>query len=77
VQRVADDLVDAGLAEWLANPDHQRSPKLGLTAAGRATLNRIVADSDKDRARRLTRAGVTKAELDQARETLRKLLGVL
>ena len=77
VQRVVDDLVDAGLAERLANPDHQRSPKLGLTTAGRATLNRIVADSDEDRIRRLTRAGVTKAELDQARETLRKLLGML
>lgn len=77
VQRVADDLVADGLAERLDNPDHQRSPKLGLTRAGRATLQKIVADSDEDRARRLARAGITKAELDQTRETLRKLLAML
>lgn len=77
VQRVADDLVEAALVERADNPDHQRSPKLGLTPAGRSTLRDIVAASDQDRARRLHRAGVTKAELDQARETLRKLLDVL
>lgn len=77
VQRVADDLVAAALVERSDNPDHQRSPKLSLTPTGRATLSRIVADSDLDRTRRLTRAAVTKADLDQARATLRKLLNVL
>jgi DNA-binding MarR family transcriptional regulator len=74
VQRVADDLVAAGLVKRSDNPDHQRSPKLVLTTTGRSTLQKIIADSDEDRSRRLTRAGVTKADLDQARDTVRKLL---
>ena len=36
VQRVADDLVDCGLALWRDNPDHSRARLLELTAAGRA-----------------------------------------
>ena len=36
VQRVADDLVDCGLAAWRDNPDHSRARLLDLTAAGRA-----------------------------------------
>jgi len=77
VQRVVDDLVAAGLAERQDNPDHQRSPRIALTPAGHPTLERIVRDSDEDRGRRLAGAGVTRADLDQARETLRKILAVL
>jgi DNA-binding MarR family transcriptional regulator len=77
VQRVADDLVADGMVERLDNPDHQRSQLHALTASGRDTLQQIVADSDTDRAQRLTQAGVTVAELDAARETIRKLLAVL
>jgi DNA-binding MarR family transcriptional regulator len=77
VQRVADDLVAAGLVERSDNPDHQHSPRLVLTATGRSTLQKIIADSDEDRSRRLARAGVTKADLDEARATVRKLLAVL
>ena len=36
VQRVADDLVDCGLAAWRDNPDHSRARLLDLTAAGRS-----------------------------------------
>jgi DNA-binding MarR family transcriptional regulator len=71
VQRVADDLVAAG------SPDHRRSDLYSLTSAGRRALDKIVADSDADRSERLSRAGVTAAELDRARQTIRKLLAVL
>jgi DNA-binding MarR family transcriptional regulator len=77
VQRVADELVDEGVVKRSDNPDHQRSPLLTLTTQGRETLRTIVAASDEDRSQRLARAGVTVAELDAARETLRKLLAVL
>lgn len=36
VQRVADDLVEAGLAAYSANPDHARAKLLGPTAEGEA-----------------------------------------
>ena len=36
VQRVADDLAELGLAEWLENPEHRRARLLRLTSAGRA-----------------------------------------
>ena len=77
VQRVADELVAEGMVERSENPDHQRSPLYSLSAAGRSTLKKIVAASDVDRTQRLNRAGVTVAELDAARETIRKLLAVL
>ena len=77
VQRVADELVDEGVVKRSGNPDHQRSPLLALTTEGRETLRKIVIASDADRSQRLARAGVTVAELDAARETLRKLLTVL
>jgi DNA-binding MarR family transcriptional regulator len=77
VQRVVDELVAEGILERTDNPDHQRSPLHQLSAGGRQTLKQLVAASDADRTQRLTRAGVTAAELDAARETLRKLLSVL
>ncbi|TDO52594.1 DNA-binding MarR family transcriptional regulator [Kribbella sp. VKM Ac-2527] len=77
VQRVVDELVAEGILERTDNPDHQRSPLHQLSTAGRQTLKQLVAASDADRTQRLTRAGVTVAELDAARETLRKLLSVL
>ncbi|GAA1573825.1 hypothetical protein GCM10009789_29150 [Kribbella sancticallisti] len=77
VQRVADELVAEGEVERSENPDHQRSPLYSLTESGRETLRKIVVDSDADRTQRLNRAGVTVAELDAARDTIRKLLAVL
>lgn len=38
VQRVADGLVERGLALYARNPSHRRSPRLELTAAGTETL---------------------------------------
>ena len=77
VQRVVDDLVAAGQVELRANPDHVRAPLVALTAAGASTLDQLVRRSDADRAALLRRAGVSPADLDQARGVLRRLLGAL
>jgi DNA-binding MarR family transcriptional regulator len=41
VQRIADLLVDEGLAEYLDNPAHRRAKLLTPTDAGRAAVERI------------------------------------
>ncbi|CAL9548707.1 hypothetical protein SUDANB121_04409 [Nocardiopsis dassonvillei] len=41
VQRIADVLVDQGLAEYLPNPAHSRAKLLSPTAEGIAALRRI------------------------------------
>ncbi|WP_329038770.1 MarR family transcriptional regulator [Streptomyces sp. NBC_00178] len=41
VQRIADLLVDGGLAEYVANPAHRRAKLLRPTAEGRAAVSRI------------------------------------
>jgi DNA-binding MarR family transcriptional regulator len=45
VQRVADLLAADGLVEDEPNPDHARSPRLRLTAKGRATLSALTRAS--------------------------------
>ncbi len=46
VQRVADLLIDDGLAVAEPNPNHARSPLIRLTAEGERTLATITAVSD-------------------------------
>ncbi|MEW6321600.1 MAG: MarR family winged helix-turn-helix transcriptional regulator [Acidobacteriota bacterium] len=46
IQRLADELVDAGLARFTPNPAHQRSPLLALTRAGRDVTRRLLARQD-------------------------------
>ncbi|MER7451744.1 helix-turn-helix domain-containing protein [Nocardia beijingensis] len=41
VQRIADLLVDKGLAEYRPNPAHRRAKLVGVTDAGRAAVHRI------------------------------------
>jgi DNA-binding MarR family transcriptional regulator len=41
VQRIADLLVDRGLAEYRDNPAHRRAKLLSATAAGRDAVSRI------------------------------------
>ncbi|MFE9722339.1 MarR family winged helix-turn-helix transcriptional regulator [Streptomyces sp. NPDC005794] len=41
VQRIADLLVDQGLAEYVANPAHRRAKLLRPSAEGRAAVSRI------------------------------------
>lgn len=45
VQRVADMLIDEGLAALSPNPDHKNSPHLVLTEAGRATLAKLMGNA--------------------------------
>jgi DNA-binding MarR family transcriptional regulator len=69
VQRVADMLVDEGLATYDPNPDHQRSPLLTLTPTGHDALDAI---NQHGRERNLQQA----ASLgDDSVATLRQLLG--
>ena len=51
VQRVANDLVTDGLAEFTPNPDHRTSPLLALTDAGDgalATITRAAARFNRE-----------------------------
>jgi DNA-binding MarR family transcriptional regulator len=41
VQRVADSLVDDGLARFIENPEHQRAKLLALSSQGKAALRRV------------------------------------
>jgi DNA-binding MarR family transcriptional regulator len=77
VQRVVDDLVSAGQAELRPNPDHARAPLVALTEAGVRSLEELVRRSDADRAALLARAGVDRADLDRAREVLRRVLAAV
>jgi DNA-binding MarR family transcriptional regulator len=47
VQRVVNQLLEAGLAEALPNPAHRRSPLLRLTPEGVAGLGRIKAREEE------------------------------
>src|SRR5215203_5371736 len=77
VQRVVDDLVAAGQAELRPNPDHARAPLVALTEAGVRSLDQLVRRSDADRAALLARAGVDRADLDRARDVLRRVLAAV
>lgn len=67
VQRIADILVDSGLAEYVANPSHRRAKLLSPTDDGLAAVRRIhpaharvarslVATLGEDRAIEITQA---------------------
>lgn len=75
VQRVADILVDRGLAEYLPNPAHRRAKLLQPTDAGYDAVRRI--DPQHARfAERLARA-LGEDELDTTLDSLRRLSQVL
>lgn len=62
-QRVVNDLIQAGLAEIVANPDHKTSPLVRLTAAGERSLdaiNEAAAESNDAIEADLTPAQVTR-----------------
>lgn len=47
VQRVADGLVDKGLATYERNPHHRRSPRLQLTARGRDLQSALAREASR------------------------------
>jgi DNA-binding MarR family transcriptional regulator len=75
VQRVADLLVERGLAEYRPNPAHRRAKLLAPTDAGRAAVGRI-GPGHAAYADRLTEA-FGEAELAAAVEVLERLSKVL
>jgi DNA-binding MarR family transcriptional regulator len=77
VQRVVDELVADGQLDPVTNARRVRSPRFRATAAGLRTLERLWADSEPRRAELLVRSGLDAADLQRARETVRRLLDVL
>ena len=75
VQRIADILVERGLAEYRDNPAHRRAKLLVPTEAGRAAIGRI-GPGYADAAGRLAAAFGEKALAD-AVDTLRALSAAL
>jgi DNA-binding MarR family transcriptional regulator len=76
VQRIADLLVDKGLAEYRPNPAHRRAKLLAPTEEGRAAVSRI-APGHAAFADRLVRAYGDEAELADAVRVLERLSKVL
>jgi DNA-binding MarR family transcriptional regulator len=71
VQRTADLLVKDGLCEFIANPDHQRSPQLRLTKKGVTLLDKITR-TQIEWANRLA-DGLSENDFELARRVLVKL----
>jgi DNA-binding MarR family transcriptional regulator len=70
IQRVADDIVRQGLANYEANPEHRASPLVELTPSGRAVLQRI-----NRRAQRSHRdLALTDPDIETTRRVLHALL---
>ncbi|GAA4002938.1 MarR family transcriptional regulator [Streptomyces sp. NBC_01352] len=76
VQRIADLLVDKGLAEYRPNPAHRRAKLLAPTAEGRAAVSRI-GPGHAAFAERLARAYGDDAELADAVRVLERLSKML
>jgi DNA-binding MarR family transcriptional regulator len=76
VQRIADLLVDKGLAEYRPNPAHRRAKLLAPTAEGRSAIARI-GPGHAAFADRLTQAYGDEAELADAVRMLERLSKVL
>jgi DNA-binding MarR family transcriptional regulator len=74
VQRVADDLVEAGHLRSEPNPAHRRSMLYSITPEGAHVLDRLWAASEPRRHNTLTDSTVTAADLRHARTTLRHLI---
>lgn len=75
VRRVADLLVDRGLAEYRPNPAHRRSQLLACTEAGYWSIRQISLAQAPWAERIGSSIGAT--ELRQAREAMRRLVAVL
>ncbi|GAB2701565.1 MarR family winged helix-turn-helix transcriptional regulator [Nocardia thraciensis] len=75
VQRIADLLVDKGLAEYRPNPAHKRAKLVAVTEAGHAAVRRI-NPQHADMAKRLV-AELGKDQLTEIAEGLTKLSAAL
>ena len=75
VQRIADLLVDKGLAEYLPNPAHRRAKLLRPSEAGLAAIGRL-GDSQHAWSNRIS-AAVGEQDLRQALGVLERLVAAL
>ena len=75
VQRIADWLVESGIAEYIDNPNHRRAKLVGLTKDGMALRQRL--GRRQVSWANATAARFTAAELDAATDILRRLKQVL
>jgi DNA-binding MarR family transcriptional regulator len=75
VQRIADLLVDKGLAEYRPNPAHSRAKLVVPTESGRAAVARIAPEQRAVGERLAQRLGV--AEFQRALEALQRLSAAL
>jgi DNA-binding MarR family transcriptional regulator len=75
VQRVADLLVERGLAEYRPNPDHRRAKLLACTKAGYWAIRRISLAQHPWANRIGAEVGVD--QLRSAVTTMRQLVGIL
>lgn len=71
VQRIANNLVDDGLAQWRPNPDHRASPLLTLTDAGGRALTAITDRASA--AQRAITVDIEDADIVAARKVLQRL----
>ncbi len=71
IQKLADEMEEAGLIEFLANPTHRRSPLMRLTARGDTQLRRLGA-LGRDFAESIV-GGMNEKELRIAAGVLRSL----
>jgi DNA-binding MarR family transcriptional regulator len=75
VQRIANELVDEGLATFTENPRHRRSPFVHLTSRGVRTLTRITAAAR--RRERALHARLAALDLDAARSVVREVATIV
>jgi DNA-binding MarR family transcriptional regulator len=75
VQRIADLLVEQGLAEYRPNPAHQRAKLLAVTEAGREAVRRI-QPGHREFAQRLAKQ-LGQEEFERVADALEKLIVAL
>ncbi|MFE6612063.1 MarR family winged helix-turn-helix transcriptional regulator [Amycolatopsis sp. NPDC057786] len=73
VQRVVDDLVESGHLTRHPNPDNPRSPKVGVTPAGHALLEKLWDVSERSRRQVTSTADLDEYTLQETRSVLRRL----
>jgi DNA-binding MarR family transcriptional regulator len=75
VQRIANELVDEGLAVFTENPHHQRSPFLHLTGRGSEALREITSEARRRERGMHTRLATL--DLDAAGAVLREVTAIV
>ncbi|AYY13136.1 MarR family transcriptional regulator [Actinobacteria bacterium YIM 96077] len=74
VQRIVNDLTDAGLVSLQPNPDHERSSLVALTEQGKHVMEELFRQSEASRTALLDRTGLSPDDLHDARRVVRQLL---